>query len=107
MEPILFAPATPCVAPTDMSCQSSSKPDIQIAILCSLIRWISLSINAMDCLTLFRKSRCACVKLEDIGHRPLNRYGRPIVPYYLMKEIHTLAELLEPLNRPNPEKSPR
>ena len=24
----------------------------------------------MDCFTLFRKSRCACVK--DIGHRPLN-----------------------------------
>ena len=38
MEPILFAPPTPCVAPTDMSCQSSSKPEIQIAILCSLIR---------------------------------------------------------------------
>jgi len=38
MEPILFALATPCGAPTDMSCQSSSKPDIQIAILCALIR---------------------------------------------------------------------
>jgi hypothetical protein len=38
MEPILFAAAPPCVALTDRSCQSSSKPDIQIAILCSLIR---------------------------------------------------------------------
>src|SRR5215469_1987266 len=38
MEPILFAPATPCVVPTDRTCQSNSKPNIQIAILCSLIR---------------------------------------------------------------------
>jgi hypothetical protein len=38
MEPILFAPATPCVVPTDRTCQSSSNPDIQIAILWSLIR---------------------------------------------------------------------
>src|SRR6516164_2430198 len=38
MKPILFAPAIPCVGPTDRTCQSSSKPDMQIAILCSLIR---------------------------------------------------------------------
>jgi hypothetical protein len=29
----------------------------------------------MDCFTLLRKSRCACVKLEDIDHRPLNGYA--------------------------------
>jgi hypothetical protein len=66
MEPNLFAPLALCVGPMDNSCQSSSKPDIQIATLCSLIRCSSLSTSAIVCFTLFRNSRCACVKFEDI-----------------------------------------
>jgi hypothetical protein len=61
----------------------------------------------MDCFTLFRKSRCACVKMEDIGHRPsMDIADRcAILPHE--RKIHALVELLTPLNRPNPEKSPR
>jgi hypothetical protein len=83
IEPNLFAPLALCVVPIHKSCQSSSKPDMQIATLCSLIRCISLSTSAMVCFTLFRNSRCACVKFEDIfGSLPSNRYRSA---YYLMK----------------------